>query len=295
MKVDKQVKKKAMKNGGLQSTQINSGKKYGMLAALALLTVGGIVFVVNIGKKAEETVTVVMVGNNGVYKNQAITMGDIVPYEMLKGEYEKYSVTEQNGVKTRRLILWDERGDLSSNNVQYYAAYPLLPNTLLEKNMLVGTKVDNSDTVLYSFPGKDIVQLDVGTQDLNAFKTFLKPGDKLNIEAIYSEQENVETVDSYGNPTTDKIDVFRTETVFGNIMIADLLNSSGDSVLDIYSNYNSKNVYEQASLDASDDFKTQTTPASLLVALTPAEKEMYYKYLSKDNISFRVSLPQRTQ
>lgn len=294
MKVDKQVKKR-QKSGGLQSTQINSGKKFGMLALLTACTVGGILFVVNIGKKAEETVTVVMVGNDGVYKNQAVTAGDIVPYEMLKGEYEKYSIVDSNGVKTRRLILWDDRGEVTNGSNQWYAAYPLLPNTLLENSMLVDTKVDNSDTVLYSFPGKDIVQLDVGTQDLNAFKTFLKPGDKLNIEAIYSEQQNVESVDSYGNATTDKIDVFRTETVFGNIMIADLLNSSGDSVLDIYSNYNGKSVWDQAALDASDDFKKQTTPASLLVALTPAEKEMYYKYLAKDNISFRVSLPQRTQ
>ena len=87
MKVDKQVKKR-QKSGGLQSTQINSGKKFGMLALLTACTVGGILFVVNIGKKAEETVTVVMVGNDGVYKNQAVTAGDIVPYVMLKGEYE---------------------------------------------------------------------------------------------------------------------------------------------------------------------------------------------------------------
>lgn len=289
MKVDKQAKKKAAK--GIQSTQVNSGKKFGLLALLLGCTAVGIISVMNIGKKAEETVDVCMISADGAYKNQMITADMVKSYPMLKAEYEKYSITDSNGKKERRLILYEDVNDITG----YYAAYPLLGETLLEKKFLVSSKVDNSDTVLFSFPGKDIVQLNIGSSDLNAFKTFLQPGDKLNIEAIYSEQMAVDSGNGYGGSSQDKVDVFRTETVFGNIMIADLINSSGDSILDIYSDYNSKNTWQQSQLDNSEEFQRSTTPASLLVALTPAEKETYYKYLAKDNIEFRVSLPQRTQ
>ena len=38
--------------------------------------------------------------------------------------------------------------------------------------------------------------------------------------------------DSYG---LEQIEVFKSETVFGGILVADMLNSKGESILDIYS------------------------------------------------------------
>jgi hypothetical protein len=78
-------------------------------------------------------------------------------------------------------------------------------------------------------------------------------------------------------------------------MIADLINGSGESILDIYSSYNQMGEVEKAALEESSSWKESVNPSALLVALTPEEKELYYKYLAKDNIEFRVSLPQRTQ
>lgn len=294
MKVEKQAKKaKANKlrgGGGVAATKTNSAKKYGLLALLAVVTGAGIFGVTSIGHKAEQTVDVVML-KDGAYKNQLITESMLVKYPMLQAEYEKYSIINSNGVATRRFLTWNE----AKQAVGYYAAYPILAETPLEKRQLVASKIDNSDTVLYSFPGKDIIQLNIGSSDLNAFKTFLQPGDKLNIEAIYSDEVEVETTDSYGTPRTEKVDVFKTETVFGNIMIADLINSSGESILDIYSEYNQLSTFQQTAKEQSSNWQDSVTPSALLVALTPKEKEIYYKYLAKDNIEFRVSLPQRTQ
>lgn len=292
MKVEKQVKKAKAKNGGtgFQSTQKNGAMKFGMLGILTAITAVGIFSVANIGKKAEEVTEVVML-KNGAYKNQLITPDMMIKYPMLTAEYEKYSIINSNGVDQRRFILWEDRAKAYG----YYAGFPILAETPLEPRQLVSSKIDNSDTVMYSFPGKDVVQLNVGKSDLNAFKTFLQPGDKLNIEAIYSEEMEVDTTDSYGNAKKEKVDVFRTETVFGNIMIADLINNSGDSILDIYSDYNTKDTFTQARLETSSSWQDSVTPSSLLVALSPKEKELYYKYLAKDNIEFRVSLPQRTK
>ena len=138
---------------------------------------------------------------------------------------------------------------------------------------------------------KEEISLKVG----ESFKTFLQPGDRINITAIFSADEKIETDDGYGGVSSETVETFREETLFKDIMVADLLNQSGDSILDIYASYNEKTVYQQANLDASETFQQSVTPSSLLVALTPEEEELYYKYLSKSDVEFKVSLPQRTE
>jgi hypothetical protein len=219
-----------------------------------------------------------------VYKNQVITADMLEPYEMLKGEYEKLYQVDENGNKQRRILTWDE-ADMVINS---FAAYPLQQGTYAEYRQFIKSRVDNSDSVLYSFPGKEIVSFDIGGSDLSTFKTFLQPGDRVNIQAIFSDTIK----NGNGNSETS---VFRTETAFGDVMIADLLNSSGSSILDIYEEYNDLTVWEQAALDEDSSFQSKTQPSSLLVALTPDELERYYYYKSKSGIEFKMTLPQRTE
>lgn len=276
------------KASNLSAPQLNKSKKRFSILFLIIITGGLIFWVLNIGKKAEATVPVVML-KNSVYKNQVITEELLVKYDMLQGEFEKYAIKDNSGVVNRRLILWEERGIILNS----FAAYPLQAETVLEYRSLIQSRVDNSDSVLYNFPGKEIVQLEVGSSDLNAFKTFLRPGDRLNISAIFTEDANYYITDEEGKRQEVTAEVIRTETVFGSILIADLINSGGESILDLYENYNSLTVWEQANLDASSSWNERVTPNSLLVALTPSEKTRYYKFLSKGSVTFRVSLPQR--
>jgi hypothetical protein len=274
----------------LEKPAVNNLKRNMLIVVIVAITVLLIGWVYTLGKKAEETVTVVMLNQN-VYKNQLITEDMLKPYDMLKAEFEKYAVVDNGGQKMRRLVLWDEVDKV----INTFAAYPLQKDTVLEYRSLIKSRIDNSDNVLYSFPGKEIVPLEVGYNELQAFKTFLKPGDRLNIEAIFSESKTITKKDEYGSDVTAEVEVFKTETVFKDIMIADLLNSAGESVLDIYSWYNDLSVYEQAELDNDPSFQERVEPTTLLVALTPEEKDRYYYYLSKDNIKFRVSMPQRVE
>ena len=274
----------------LSKPTVNKSSKTLAIVGVMAITVALIVWVVSIGKKAESTVTVAMV-SQPIYKNEAVTIDKLKKYEMIEAEFEKYAVKNKNGEYTRRIVLWDDVANINGA----FAAYSLQGETILEFRSLVRSRVDNSDTVLYNFPGKDIVKLDVGTNDLNAFKTFLQPGDRLNIEAIYSDIVTVEKDDGFGGKVEEDISVFKTETVFGSIMVADLINSDGDSILDIYEEYNQMTVYQQAQLDASTDFQDSVEPKSLLLALTEDEKLRYYEFLTKSNVTFRVSLPQRTQ
>jgi len=265
----------------------NSIKNYTYLLVVLGITIILIFWVYTIGAKAERTVKVAMLATN-VYKNQLVTKEMFKPYDMLQGEFEKYAIIDNKGRKVRRIILWNEIDKI----VNSFAAYPLQEGTYAEYRSFIKSRVDNSDNVLYSFPGKEIVPLEIGANELQAFKTFLQPGDRLTIEAIFSQRESANNNNDRGNT---QVEVFRTENVFTDIMVADLLNAQGESILDIYSSYRDKPVYEQAQLDTSQAFRDRTEPKTLLVALTPEEKDRYYYYLSKSNVKFRVSMPQRVE
>ena len=268
----------------------NQSKKSLLIVVLMAVTALLIVWVYTMGLKATSTVDVVMLSTS-VYKNQQITSEMIQPYAMVQAEFEKYSIVNEGGEAKRRIVLWEERNQILGG----YAAYPLQANTLLEKRSLYKSRIDNSDSVLYSFPGKEIVSLDVGASDLQTFKTFLEPGDRVNITAIYVENEKVTVDDGFGGKVVEQVETYRSEILFRDILIADLINAYGDSILDIYADYNDKTVSQQAALDKSETFQDSVTPKSLIVALTPEEKELYYYYLSKRDVEFRMSLPQRIE
>lgn len=283
-------KKEELTGGGLGKPALNEGKKSGAIVGVCLAAAGLIAFVIVMGQKAQETVEVAVLAQN-VYKNQVITASMLEPYDMLKAEYEKMSIVDENGNKKRRVLLYDE-ADMIVNS---FAAYPLQQGSYAEYRNFVKSRIDNSDSVLYSFPGKEIIPLEVGQNELKVFKTFLQPGDKLNIEAVFTEKVAQKVDDGYGNLTSEDIEVMRSETVFNDIMVADLLNATGESILDIYASYNDKTVWQQAKLDSSAAFKESTEPSSLIVALTPEEKDRYYYYKTKTNVQFKVSLPQRVE
>ena len=271
---------------------LNNKKEIMTTVAIIALASSSILWVNNIGKKAEDTVTVVMAARD-IYKNEPINVnedaGMIKPYDMLVGEYEKYSYVNDNGTKKRRVVLWDEREKLANT----FAAYPMQEDRVVMYREVVKSRIDNSDSVLYSFPGKDIVKLELGSSDMEAFKTFLKPGDRLNIDGSYIDKIRETTTDEYGNKQNVEYEVFKNEKVFGGILVADLQNSQGESVLDIYAGYNEMSTWQQAKMDKDPTFKERTTPKSLLVALTPEEKARYDYFLAKSNIKFRASMPQR--
>ena len=270
-------------NKVVHKTSLNEGKSLVPVIAVGAGIVGAVVYVSLVGRNASKSVQVAQL-KSSVYKNQPITLDMLQPYDMLQAEYDKQimSTANSDGTVEKRLVAWkDVQGYLSQGA---FAAYQLPKESFLDLRTLMTSRVDNSDSVLYSFPGKEVVQLEVNGADLNAFKTFIQPGDKVNIDAIYSEDMQS------GN---DRVKIYRSEPVFTGIMIADIINSSGASVLDMYAEYNAMSEVDKAALDNDATWKEQTEPSSLLVALTPDEKDSYYKFLNRDTVKFKVSLPQR--
>lgn len=273
-------------NNRVARTVINNQKRNVILGALIVVTVLLIVWIIMVGKQAERTIAVCMLSQD-VYKNQTITADMLVEYDMIEAEFEKYAITKKDETTSRRIVLWSERNAL----IGTFAAYPLQNNTVAMYDNFITERVDNSDSVLYSFPGKEIVAVDIIESDLDAYKTFLQPGDRVNITAVYNVSAES---DSDISGQDYKVDTVRTEGVFKDIMVADLLNSDGESILDIYESYNQMTVYEQAQMDKDEDFQKSVEPSSLLLALTQEELQEYYKCLNK-NCTFKMSLPQRVE
>lgn len=268
----------------------NNSKKNLLVTLILVVTLLLIIWVYTMGRKAEETISVVMY-SEPIYKNEVITESMLKEYKMLKGEFEKYAVDQGNGTMKRRILTWDERYML----INTFAAYPLQQDTVAMYTDVITSRIDNSDTVLYSFPGKNIVRFEAGSEELNAFKMFLQPGDRINVIAIYKVEEEVYMENEYGEVVKTTVETLKQEVAFRDIVLADLLNSGGESILDIYASYKDKTVYQQAAMDASEEFQNSVQPSNLLVALTPEEQTSYYSYLSKDDIKFRISLPQRVE
>ena len=256
----------------------------GIIIAIAVIL---IIWVYMLGRKAQETVPVLMY-NQDIFKNQVITADMLTQYEMVKAEYEKYAIENSDGTKTRRI--W--RADEADRIINTFAAYPLHKDTIAFVRDVITSRVDNSDSVLYSFPGKDILTLEVDNTALQSYKTFIQPGDKVNVTALFTESENVQNEDT---GQMEKVEVIKEEQFLTDIMIADLLNQDGQSVLDIYASYNMRTTYEQAQLDASEAFQESVEPTTLLIAVTPEEKARYFEYLAKNDVEFKMSLPQRSK
>lgn len=280
------------KTSSVGRPQVNANKKSGIIIGLVFVTILLIAWVIWLGHKAQETVTVAVYAQ-GLYKNQLITNPETMfePYEMLRAEYEKLSVTYENGETKRRIMLYEEVPQLKG----WYAAYPLMQGDYVQYRSFIGKKTDNSNTVLYNFPGKEIVSFDIDTGLIGTFKTFLEPGDKINVQATYKETIEENKDDGTGmNLSKEEVDVFRTERAFSGIAIADMLNDQDSSILDMYAYYNNLSAYQQSSLDNDSSWKSSTSPSKVLVALTPEELERYYYYKNKD-ATFEVSLPQRAE
>lgn len=286
---------------GGSKPKINAHKRTFLTVILSLVAVLLVLLVVNLSRKTQAVVYVAMSGKT-LYKNEQITdiNTQVKKYAMLQGEYEKYTITSNNGTKTRRLILWDERDKLLGK----YVASQITNEKLLEYGDFVTSKVDNSNTVLYAYPGKDIVKLTLGTSDLTAFKAYLEPGDKINIECTYSEKVKFNSDEALANAQSDgvsfgtardTVEQFFTDPVFSNIQVADILNSQGESVLDLQAEYNEMSIFQQAALDKDQTYQKKLEPSTLLLALTPQEKRVYYKYQAKNGATFRISLPQRAE
>lgn len=275
------------------------GIQWGLSIVVMVLVIIGCFVLYLIAERNADTVSVVMWKNNN-YKNGVVTSSDVVEYKMQRGEFENYAIDSKTGNSTRRLILWDDVNLIYGT----YCTRNVYAGTLIMTDDLMYSRIDNSDMIMYNFPGREIVALDILGQDLNSYKSFLEPGDTINVTMLLTETREIEqfTDEETQNMTTaqyqqqskdNRVDVTVTEPLFDNIYIADMLNQDGESVLDLYTYYKTLSIGQQTALDNDESWKERTTASTILVALTKEELLRYFLYKNDNNVTFMISLPQR--
>lgn len=214
--------------------------------------------------------------------NAMITEDMLEPYDMYYKEFKNYGTSKVNGTSYSNILRWSERKDVVGVS---YAAYYLRQDTVLFWDSLVGERT-RKNSYLYSMSGE---LLNIKMTTTGDFGNMVVPGDSLNIRASYKttrydlpseEQYKLDAADGT-NMNSTGIEVNKTEMLFSEVQILDMLNSEGNSVFDIYYDYISKSKSEQEALLKDDTFLASVKPASILLECTPEEVERYMDMQSK--------------
>ena len=232
----------------------------------------------------------ITVARVNIMRNERIT-GDLLKKAQISYKDYKNSVTQTKQGLVNKYVLWENAGKI----IGYYSAYNLIADDPILYKKLTGTYIDNTKLILYSFPGKVIKRLGVSDTDVTVFKKITEVGDKINIDLVYnsSMQVTVGNRNASEQMSTLNIDTVKSKSLFNGIMIADILNAQGESILDYNAQYNNLTPEQQEILDADDEWKKKTTPQVILCALTPEENELYLEYVETGRYKVVVSIPQR--
>lgn len=262
-----------------------------ILFGLLVLAVA-VVLVINWNSSAALRDTVdIAVFKTSTAKDAYISEGMLTKKTMMTKEYEQSGiVTMSDGSKRRSTVLWDDRKTI----VGKYAANYVRGNTPIYYDEITAESAKTT-SYLYQMDG-ELLKLDINP---NEFGELIVPGDKINIRGTYSEvdytlptKEEYETQQALGITSSVK-ETKKTELLFSEVRVLDMLNSSGESIFDKYYALTSLPTSKQKETYASDDFKKSVTPKSILISATSEEADRYMALKAK-GVSYQVTLLPRT-
>lgn len=260
----------------------------GILIALAAVL---IITIATAAASAESRKTIAVVRlKDDISANALITDDMIEVYDMYYKEYEQYGTMEfSDGTTRSTIVTWNMRDKVVG---QRYAAYYLRKNTVLFWDSTIKDQT-RKNSYLYSMSG-ELLNIQMTTTD--DFGDMVVPGDSLNIYATYSDtnydlpsEEQYKYQVESGTSTSSGVEQTKTELMFSEVQILDMLNGNGQSIFDIYYEYISKTKAEQQALLEDDSFLENVQPASILLEVTSEEVERYMKLQSK-GASYQMTL-----
>lgn len=262
---------------------------FGLLIAIALIIFVCILTAVSSAEN-RKTVSVVRL-KESVSANSMITENMIEEYEMYYKEFEQYGVVSfSDGSRKKSVVTWEDR-DMIVN--QRYSAYYLRGGTVLFWDSTIKEQT-KKNSYLYSMDG-ELLNIQMNTTD---FGDMVVPGDTLNIRARYTKVNyDLPSEDQYrlssrsGNSTAVQETV--TEMLFSEVTVLDMLNSSGNSIFDIYYDYISKSKAQQNALLNDEDFLKSVTPKTILLEVTAEEADRFLE-MEANSPTYLMTLLPRT-
>lgn len=245
--------------------------------------------------ETKKTITVVRIkSDTPIAANTLITDDMLEAYDMYYKEFQQYGTMKFSDGSTRSTIVrWNDKDLVVGKR---YGAYYMRGGTVLFWDSTISDQT-RKNSYLYSMSGELLNIQMTTTQD---FGDMVVPGDTLNVRATYTTTiYNLPTEQEYklnasgGNASTDGVEITKTDSLFSEVTILDMLNASGNSIFDIYYQYIAATKAEQQAMLQDDGFLESVKPASILVECTAEEVEHYMK-LQAAGASYQMTLLPRT-
>lgn len=250
--------------------------------------------------ETKKTITVVRLKqDSAISANALITENNIEAYDMYYKEFQQYGTMQfSDGSRRSTIVRWQDK-DLVLG--QRYAAYYLRGGTVLFWDSTIRDQT-RKNSYLYNMSG-ELLNIHMNTQ--SDFGDMVVPGDTLNIRATYqatlynlpteleyrlnAQVGSVAAVNTQGVGTQ----VTKSELLFSEVTILDMLNSAGNSIFDIYYEYIAATKEQQQAMLNDDGFLSTVKPASILLEVTSEEVERYM-LLKAAGATYQMTLLPRT-
>jgi hypothetical protein len=277
MKLDKVKKTKSKVPAGK-----NLFKKI-MAVLLSLAVFGGSVyFIRNAMAATHDTVAVLRVkAKEGVPAEAVLTMENLEKYDIIRKEYTADMVLAEN----------------IEDALEKYTTNYLRSGAIIHTDEYGDAKPQKNEW-LYVL-GYDKEGLTIPFNYLESGGDILTPGDRVRIRVKYEVEEKEEVEDDdfsdmvYSPPLRQgKKEV--TEILFESIEVADMLNSKGHSIYEVYREILRYQESERQRLLKSDEFMNSIIPKSLILAATKEEANQYLQYKSS-SIAILITLLARDE
>ena len=263
---------------------------FGIIIAIIIIVIITIITAVSSAEN-RKTIAVVRIKNDaGIPANALITEDRIEQYNMYYKEFQQYGTVKlSDGTSVSTVFRWDDKDALVGKR---YAAYYMRAGTLIFWD---STLVDQTrkNSYLYSMSGE---LLNIHLETTSEFGDMVVPGDSLNVRATYNDidyslpsEEAYALGASINQEISEGVAVTKTEMMFSEVRILDMLNGAGESIFDIYYDYISMTKQQQQTLLQDDSFLASVQPSSILLEVTAEEVERYL-FLKSKGASYQMTL-----
>lgn len=250
--------------------------------------------------ETKKTITVVRLKPDvAISANALITNDNIEAYDMYYKEFQQYGTMQfSDGSRRSTIVRWQDKDLVIGRR---YAAYYLRGGTVLFWDSTIRDQT-RKNSYLYNMSGE---LLNIHMNTTNDFGDMVVPGDTLNIRAVYNavlynlpteleyklnaQVGSVAALSGVGVGTQ----IVKSELLFSEVTILDMLNGQGSSIFDIYYEYIAATKEQQQAMLDDDGFLQNVKPASILIEATSEEVERYM-LLRNANATYQMTLLPRT-
>lgn len=253
---------------------INPGGQFAkrFLAILISLTIIIIAFMVlsNVNNAAKNTVDIVRVkSSDGIPAKTLITKDDIERYPIIQKEF------------TSDMVKYEEADKV----IDKYSVYFLRGKTPVFKDQINDQKPIKNDWLYQLNKANEVLTIQYNYLECGG--DILTPGDRIRIRVNYEEE------DAQDGRVTRTSRVKRTDVLFNEIQVRDLLNSKGHSVYEVYKEVLKLSEKKRQEIIKGKEFMESIMPRALLLEATKEQIDTFARYKDKQDKSLTITILSR--